>query len=92
MSWLKKKTGPPYKPVTTVAEVDAEVFAAHFAVLGVFKVRQLRLPYYTKLRYRIKVTALKLIKVRALYSITVNRVKRKALHLIKVYIGAIKFN
>jgi len=37
VSWLKKKTGPPCKPVTTVAEVDAEVAAAHFAVLGAFK-------------------------------------------------------
>ena len=37
LSWLKKKTQPPCKPVTTVAEIDAEVAAAHFAVLGAFR-------------------------------------------------------
>lgn len=37
VSWLKKKTGPPCKPVTTVDEVNAEVANSHFAVLGAFK-------------------------------------------------------
>lgn len=39
VSWLKKKTGDPCKAVTTKDEVDAEVTAAHFAVVGAFKDR-----------------------------------------------------
>jgi protein disulfide-isomerase A1 len=39
VAWLKKKTGDPCKAVTTKDEVDAEVAAAHFAVLGAFKDR-----------------------------------------------------
>merc|ERR1712176_902928 len=39
VSWLKKKTGDPCKAVTTKDEVDTEVAASHFAVLGAFKDR-----------------------------------------------------
>lgn len=38
VSWLKKKTGDPCKAVSTKEEVEAELAAAHFTVLGAFAV------------------------------------------------------
>lgn len=42
VNWLNKKTGPPVKDLPTVDEAKAFIEAHNVAIVGFFKVRQLR--------------------------------------------------